>query len=71
MSIRAIAQEVYKSQSKVYKLEEQLKNADYEAKEKIKEELRHAQAELNILRKMLEGRKAQATVAKRQFPFAR
>lgn len=71
MSIRAIAQEVYKCQTKVYKLEEQLKEADHGRQEKLKEELRQARAELIILKNMLEGRKAQATMAKRRFPFAR
>lgn len=71
MSIRAIAQEVYKSQSRVYKLEEQLKQAEYESQENLKEELRQAKAELKILKNMLEGRKAQASLTKRRFPFSR
>jgi 3'-phosphoadenosine 5'-phosphosulfate (PAPS) 3'-phosphatase len=71
MSIRAIAQEVYKCQARVHKLEDQLKPADYAAQESIKEELRQARAELKVVKNMLEGRKSQAADVKRRFPFIR
>ncbi len=62
MSIRAIAMEVYKCQSKVHKLEDQLQLADYSEQATLKDQLRQARAELKILKNMIEGRKAQATI---------
>ena len=71
MSIRAIAQEVYKCQSKVHKLEDQLAKAgSYGAKEKLKNELRQARAELKILKNMLEGHKSQSDSVKKKLPFS-
>ncbi len=61
MSIRAIALEVYKCQSKVHKLEDQLATAEYGEKAEIQDELRQALAELKILKNMIEGRKAQSS----------
>lgn len=70
MSIRAIAHELYKCQSKVHKLEDQLNQTDsYGDKEKLNEELRKARAELKILKNMLEGRKAQAEKPLKKFPY--
>ena len=70
MSIRAIAEELYKCQSKVHKLQDQLAACEsYGEKERIKEELRKANAELKILKNMLEGRKAQADSRQKKLPF--
>lgn len=69
MSIRAIAQDMYKCQSRVHKLEDQLEKAPPREKEGIKEELRKARAELKILKNMIEGRKAQSTVGKKDYLF--
>ena len=69
MSIRAIAQEVYRCQSQVHKLEDELNNAaNHQEKEKIRDELRKAKAELKILKNMLEGRKEQSSKPSRKFP---
>ncbi len=69
MSIRAIAQELYKCQAKVHQLEDQLNLAEsFSEKEKLKEELRKASAELKILKNMLEGRKLQAETPGKNFP---
>jgi len=69
MSIRAIAQEVYKCQSLVHKLEDQLELAELKDKDNIRNELRQARAELKILKNMIEGRKAQSTISKHNYPF--
>lgn len=68
MSIRAIAQDLYKCQAGVHKLEDQLAQAGPMEKDKIKEELRKARAELKVLKNMVEGRKAQSE-EKKTFPF--
>ena len=68
MSIRAIAKDFYTCQSRVHKLEDQLESAIHNEKEKIKEELRIARAELKILKNMIDGRKAQSLKTK-SFPF--
>ena len=57
MSIRAIAQEMYKCQSRVHKLQDDVDNAQYPEKDALRQELQAAQAELTLLKKMLEGRK--------------
>lgn len=70
MSIRAIAQELYKCQSKVHQLEDQLNLTESSSeKEKLKEELRKASAELKILKNILEGRKLQAETPGKQFLY--
>lgn len=63
MSIRAIAMEVYKCQSKVHKLEDLLEAAAQEDKADLQDQLRQALAELKILKNMIEGRKAQSSDA--------
>ena len=68
MSIRAIAQDFYKCQSRVHKLEDQLETAIHHEKEKIQEELRVARSELKILKNMIEGRKNQS-LKSTAFPF--
>ena len=61
MSIRAIAIEVYKCQSRVHKLQDQLETADFTEQAELQEQLRQALAELKILKNMIEGRKAQSS----------
>ncbi len=61
MSIRAIALEVYKCQSKVHQLDDQLAAAEHDQKAEIQDQLRQATAELKILKNMIEGRKAQSS----------
>ncbi len=57
MSIRLIAIELYRAQKKVEKLEKQLETAPLPEKESIREKLRMASAELQHLRKMMDGAK--------------
>ncbi len=57
MSIRLIAIELYRAQKKVEQLENELEKAPYSEKEAIKEKLRVARAELEQIRKMLDGAK--------------
>ena len=69
MTIRAIAQELYRCQKKVHALEEQLEKAEYKDQATIQEELRVARAELKQLKNMIEGRKAQSTSPFSRSPF--
>ena len=58
MSIRAIAQEVYKCQARVHDLEDQLRQALPQEKGVTQEKLRQARAELKVVKVMLENRKS-------------
>lgn len=69
MSIRAIAQEVYKCQSRVHDLEERLENAAPAEWEDIREALRQARAELKKVKVMLDNRKESPFNKKKRFPF--
>ena len=57
MSIKAIALELYKAQQKVNSLEARLEGAQINDKEPLRKELQEAQAELKILRNILDGEK--------------
>ncbi len=57
MSIRLIAQELYRAQTKVDKLNKALEEAPLGEKDPIREKLRVANAELQHLRKMMDGAK--------------
>lgn len=57
MSIRHLATDLYRSQQKVEKLEKTLAAAAPSELAAIEEELRGARAELQLLRKMLDGEK--------------
>jgi uncharacterized protein with PhoU and TrkA domain len=57
MSIRMIAQELYRLEREVERLEKEMKAASFEAGEVIKERLRKVKAERNRLRKVLDGAK--------------
>lgn len=70
MSIRAIAQELYRCQKEVHKLEDQLQEADHQMQTEIKEKLRIARAELKQLKNMMEGRKAQSLSDRKHPPFS-
>lgn len=60
MSVKLLAIELYKAQQKVSGLESELENPAAHNKEKIKNDLRLARAELKVLRNMLDGEKAAA-----------
>lgn len=58
MSIRAIAQELYKAQREVEKLEKELEAAPFSEHEAIKDKLRKAKADWQALRNILDGEKS-------------
>jgi hypothetical protein len=57
MPIRMIAQELYRLQQEVEKLENQLEALPYDQREDLKERLRKTRAERNRMRRILEGNK--------------
>lgn len=69
MSIRAIAQEVYKCQARVHDLEDQLRRALPQEKGVTQEKLRQARAELKVVKVMLENRKSTDSTQKSRFSF--
>ena len=69
MSIRAIAQEVYRCQAHVHKLQDKLEKAQHHEKEQLKEELRKALAELKVLKNMIDNRKAQSLESTKKYTF--
>lgn len=58
MSIKAIALELYRAQQKVSGLEAQLEKAQLNEKETLRKNLCEAKAEWQVLRKILNGKKA-------------
>ncbi len=69
MSIRAIAQEVYKCQARVHNLEDKLRKALPQEKAELQESLRKARAELKQVKVMLDNRKSISSPRKRRFPY--
>lgn len=69
MSIRAIAQELYRCQARVHDLEDRLRKADPTSAEELREQLRVARAELKTLKNMMEGRKALSSSTRKTYPF--
>lgn len=65
MSIRALALELYRAQQAVDTLQKALNSAAPAEKEGVARELREAQRELEMLRKMLEGRKESGSFRKK------
>ncbi len=57
MVIKALARELYRAQQNVHRLQERLDKAALSEKERIREELRVADAECRQLRRMVEGKK--------------
>ncbi len=61
MFLRALAKDLYRSQKEVEGLEQELLEMDPGAdQEKVKDRLRQAKAELEQIRKVMEGRKEQS-----------
>lgn len=69
MSIKAIAQELYKCQARVHALEDRLAEAGQDTAPQLQDQLRQTRAELKVLRNMLEGRKAQAAPRDKRFGY--
>ena len=57
MSIRLIAQDLYRLVREVEKLEKQLEQLPHDKAAGVKEKLRKVKAERNLVRKMLDGAK--------------
>ena len=57
MSIRLIAQELYRLHREVKKLEEKIARSAYPEQERLKDQLRKLKAEYNRMRKILDGQK--------------
>ena len=57
MTIRALAQELYKAQRKVHSLRDQVEASSGLERERLARELKAADAECRQLRRMIEGRK--------------
>ncbi|RJX36238.1 MAG: hypothetical protein C4531_00305 [Desulfurivibrio sp.] len=58
MSIKLLAVDLYRAQTKVHQLEAQLAEAPVDQQDAISEMLREAREELRLLRNMLEGAKS-------------
>lgn len=71
MSIRALAVDLYKAQQKVDQLLKTLEIAASSEKNELKQELRFAQKELDMLRKMLEGEKESGDFRKKFSGFGK
>ena len=57
MSIKALAIELYKAQQKVHRLQDRLEKASLGKKEQLRSELKGAEADLNQLRRIMDGEK--------------
>ena len=57
MSIRSLAKDLYKAQQRVTALQQEFDSAPHDKKDALLQELRFAQKELQMLRRMLDGEK--------------
>jgi len=67
MSIKALAIELYKAQKKVHRLQDSLEEASLAEKEQLRYELKGAEAELNQLRRMMDGEKEPSPFSAKSF----
>lgn len=58
MSLRLLALDLYKAQQKVHRLQAEVDDCQLSEVDAKRQELKVAENELSIIRKMLEGRKA-------------
>lgn len=65
MSIRALARDQYRAQQKVDQLEKALKEAAHSDTAALKDELRQAKAELDMLKRIMSGEKENAGFRKK------
>jgi len=65
MSIRALALELYRAQKKVAELQKVIAGVEEGTAEKLGQELRAAEKEMSLLRKMLDGEKASGEFRKK------
>ncbi len=57
MVIRALARELYRAQQNVHKLQDRFDKAPLAERDRLRQELRSAQAECDQLRRLVEARK--------------
>ena len=67
MSLRLIAQDLYRAIKEVEKLKKQLEAAPYDKREAIEDKLRKARAEEKLIRGMLEAKKEPPSGSGRRF----
>ncbi|WP_136807499.1 hypothetical protein [Desulfosediminicola flagellatus] len=65
MSIRAIAKDMYKAQQNVSRLEKMIETASFTEQNELEGELRAARAELQMLRRILDGEKESSSFKKK------
>ena len=65
MSIRAIAQDLYKAQQKVNTIEKKMETASVNEMDVLRGELRAAKREHEMIRKMLDGKKESSSFRKK------
>ncbi len=71
MSIKTLALELYRAQQKVSKLEALVEEALINEKDALREELREAKVEWQVLRNILNGEKSTSSVQSRLSTFKR
>lgn len=57
MVMKAIALELYRAQQKVHQLQDRFETAELKDRDRLRNELRKAQAECDQLRRLIDGRK--------------
>jgi hypothetical protein len=71
MSIKALALDLYRSQKEVDRLKQLLEDAEsLQEKNRLQDELRLARAELQLIRKMLDGKK-KSSLSRTKVPFSK
>ncbi|GBC59541.1 hypothetical protein DENIS_0480 [Desulfonema ishimotonii] len=65
MSIRMVATELYRLMKEVERLEKALRDAPFEKREALENELRKVRAERNRMRRILDGKKDVSPPARR------
>ena len=71
MSIKTLALELYRAQQKVSKLEALVEEALINEKDALREQLREAKVEWQVLRNILNGEKSTSSVQSRLSTFKR
>ena len=70
MSIRALALELYRAQKNMAAIQKDLESAGADAIERLRQDLRAAEKEMLMLRKMLDGKKESGAVRLRFSGFS-
>jgi len=71
MSIRALAKDLYRAQQQVDRIKKEMARAGADPGNELETELRFAQKELELLRKMFDGEKESGEFRKRFAGFGR